>query len=98
MSFFTVRAPGDGFVALSFHVHDGRFFAALDAFEQEKQRNATERQPAEQCEIVHECPQMRLPVKCLVNEAVGLVRGGRRIGLPRSAFWRAAMRCVKARL
>ena len=83
-------------LAFSLHVGYGRLFPALDSFEQENQREAAQRQPAEQSEIVHKRPQMRLPVQRLVDEAVGLARGGHRIGVPRQRELQAGQTVVNA--
>ena len=73
-----------------------RAFHVLRAFEEENERDAAQREQAEQIKIIHERPQMRLLIQQRVNRAVGLLRRGHRIGVVSEQFLAATSRCVNA--
>lgn len=56
--------------------------------ENKNQRDTGQRQKAEQPEIIHERPQMRLLIERVVNGGVGLRHGGDGIGVLRERVLR----------
>ncbi len=63
------------------------FLDEMHALEQKNQRNAAQRQQAEQKEIIHERPQMRLLIQQRINGGVSLPRRGHGISVVREQMF-----------